>query len=186
VVSSIPRGGARAGKSGAKYTNRFDLPGTTKGPNGEVVRPGRTLPIAAAPGQPYGVAGQQLDAQRIVGLASSGTPVPPSGDAAGPGVGGGSSSPSPAPGPPSLALPSNGIQPGELPPLHAPTDRPNEPITAGAASGLGPGPEVLSSQPSPMQGADQPTISMFLSHLAAQPGAPSEMVALAQIAQSRG
>lgn len=36
-----------------------------------------------------------------------------------------------------------GIAPSQVTPLYAPTERPNEPITAGIARGEGPGPEIL-------------------------------------------
>lgn len=38
-------------------------------------------------------------------------------------------------------------QPGELIPLDAPSQRPNEPVTAGLTRGAGPGPEILNPMP---------------------------------------
>ncbi len=59
-----------------------------------------------------------------------------------------------APGPSPVAAPTptlapaaggqpSGPLPGEVTPLHAPTDRPDEPLTAGLATGAGPGAEAL-------------------------------------------
>lgn len=177
----MPRGGARAGRTAAKYANRTDLPGTSKGPNGQVVQPGKPLPIATAPGQPYGAASAQRAAQQALPMAPQqvvgASPTPP---AAAP-VGGGPSVP------PTLGLPPTALNPGELPPLHAPTDRPDEHVLTGVDAGPGPGSEALGLPPAPPQGgAGAMQTGAFLAHLAAQPGAPSEMVALAQMAQRRG
>jgi hypothetical protein len=78
----------------------------------------------AAQGQPYGEAGQQLAAQKQIPLSRTPAPSPqPGGTAALAGmVGGGAQS---------------------VPPLNAPSTRPNEPLTAGLATGPGPGPEAL-------------------------------------------
>jgi hypothetical protein len=67
-----------------------------------------------------------------------------------------------------------------LTPLTAPTQRPNEPVTAGAASGPGPGPDILGNLPIVMGGstarqtvqalASKPDASPELQHLAAQLG----------------
>lgn len=86
----MPRGGARQGTPGKAYPQRVDL---------STVKP----PIAAAPGQAYGKAKEQIDAQKAVPIQA----------------------------PPPLA------------PLDRPTDRPDEPLTAGMPIGAGPGPEVL-------------------------------------------
>lgn len=113
----MARGGRRQGRVGQSYANRTDL---NPGP--------RPLPAAAATGQPYGAAGQQLAAQQAIPMAS------------GPVV-----SPSPTPAP--AAAPSGGMPPGplpgSLPPLNRPSERPGEPLTTGAPVGAGPGPEVL-------------------------------------------
>ena len=42
-----------------------------------------------------------------------------------------------------VAPPPTTVTPQDLPPLSRPTDRPNEPVTAGMPIGPGPGPEVL-------------------------------------------
>lgn len=91
-------GGPRTGTPGKAYANRIDLP-------------------AAAPGQPYGVAGQQAAAQRVIPLpmgqgAPQGDPMQE------------------APLPPVV-------------PLDAPTQRPDEPVTAGMPFGDGPGPPPM-------------------------------------------
>lgn len=68
------------------------------------------IAASAAKGQTYGVAGQQLAAQKAVPMGQS--PV------------------SAAPAPPQ-------IQPGQLGALTRPTERPGEPVTAGAPFGPG-------------------------------------------------
>lgn len=100
----MPRGGRRSAKPGASYTNRSDL---------------ATQPVRTAPGQTYGVATQQANAQRAVPLPAS-PPV--------------SASPAPTVAP--AAPPEPGM-------LHAPTTRLNEPVTAGLPIGAGPGTEAL-------------------------------------------
>ena len=78
----------------------------------------------AAQGQPYGEAKAQLQSQQAIPLSR--TPAPtaqPGGTAALAGMVGG-----------------GGVS---VPPLNAPTTRPNEPLTAGLPSGPGPGPEAL-------------------------------------------
>jgi hypothetical protein len=75
------------------------------------------LPAKAATGQTYGEAGKQLAAQRAVPMAA-----PPT---------------APAP----TAAPQ--VAPGSLGPLNRPTERPNEPITAGAPFGPGNTPQGM-------------------------------------------
>lgn len=118
----MPRGGKRQGQVGKAYSNRHDL---------------NPVQAPKAPtGQTYGAAGQQVAAQQAIPLPGAGAgPVAP-----GPPPGG---APSGAPAPPT------GPAPGELPSLHAPTDRPNEPLTNGIASGPGAGPEAL-APPDPL------------------------------------
>lgn len=175
----MPRGGQRAGKTGRTYANRTDLPGNVTGPNGQVVTPGKPLKVAVPSGGQYGSATADANAQRSLPMAApdvgaSPTPFP--------GAAGGPASPT---GPPAFTLPDNAVQPGELPPLHAPTDRPDEHVMTGVNSGPGAGaPPIPSSVPPEGVGAMQ--TGAFLAHLASQPGAPAEMVALAQIAQRRG
>lgn len=100
-------GGARTGSPGTAYSNRSDLNGAQ--------------PAQAAPGQTYGQAGDQLEAQGVVPLPQ----VSPTGGATGQ--------------PPPL--------PGDLTPLDAPSLAADEPITTGLSSGAGAGPEVLWSSP---------------------------------------
>lgn len=84
------------------------------------------MPVQTAPDQTYGLAGQQQAAQQAMPLA----PPPPPGRAAPPASPGG---PVPA-----------GPGPGQVIPLDAPTQRPDEPVTHGLALGPGAGPEALS------------------------------------------
>lgn len=83
------------------------------------------LPMQAATGQPYGAATAQLNAQRAVPM---GRPVT-------------DQVPMPAPGGPPSAPP---VPPGGVTPLHAPSQRPDEPVTAGLPVGPGAGPAGLS------------------------------------------
>ena len=87
----------------ATYPNRSDLRTAVK-----------KLPITTAPGQTYGEAGAQRQAQKAVPM---GTPQPP----------------------------QAALQRQQLPvtPLTAPTERPDEPITAGNPLGAGPGMDML-------------------------------------------
>ena len=81
------------------------------------------MPVQAATGQAYGQAKAQLEAQRAVPVA-----------------------PPPAATPMGDPAPVQGA-PGPPVPLDAPTGRPGEPLTAGAALGPGPGPDVLPRVP---------------------------------------
>lgn len=110
----MPRGGRRAGRTGVAYQNRSDLNGP------------KPLPPQAATGQPYGVAGAQLAAQRVVPVASGPLAAAQDGGPATPAV-----------------LAQQPYQMPQLPPLDAASARPNEPVTAGMALGPGPGPEAL-------------------------------------------
>lgn len=112
----MPRGGRRTGAPGKAYSNRSDL--------------NTVVPIKAAPGQQYGAAKAQIDAQKAVPIARPSTDAVPQGGSASPGAS------SPASGP-------AGPLPGQLVPLDAPTQRPGEPVTAGLPVGPGPGREVL-------------------------------------------
>lgn len=101
------RGGPRQGTPGTAYGNRTDL----------------NMPISTVPGQAYGEAGKQADAQRAVPMAQSSTPAPQQ----------------QAPQRPT-------VTPGSIP-FTGPTERPNEPITAGISLGPGPGPEAITPRP---------------------------------------
>lgn len=157
-------GGVRAGTPGTAYTNRSDL-------NSE-----RSLPVRTVPGQTYGAAAAQAEAQKIVPMRPAQTPgAPPAGAAPAatmppaPGMG--------APGTP----PMQPIAPGAFGDLHRPTERPNEPVTAGAAQGPGPGPEVLPTQ----QGLTGGAMSALLQQAAQRTG-NSSLAGLAQRAASTG
>lgn len=67
-------------------------------------------------------------------------------------------------------------------PLSAPTQRPDEPVTAGAALGPGPGPEVLGNAGT-LQGANYTSGRQLLSMLAAQPAASPQVKGLAAMIQ---
>lgn len=108
----MPRGGRRTGIPGTNYSNRTDLQS-----------------VKAAPGQAYGVRGVQEAAQKVVPMAGATSPGPSTTSSTGPSTSG---MPAMLGGPP----------PGLLTPLDAPTERPDEPITAGMAMGPGAGPEA--------------------------------------------
>lgn len=114
----MPRGGPRRGRQSQSYSNRKDL----------------NQPVRTAPGQVYGAAGQQAQAQQAIPLPAQSPPPGPSGP---PAAGG-----APAPSPSGAAL-GGGVSPGDLGALHAPSQRPNEPLTAGLPTGPGPGPEAV-------------------------------------------
>lgn len=145
----MPRGGARKGNSATNYPNRTDL-STAK-----------ALPITAVPGQPYGVAKAQMDAQRVAPMASAPLPVAPQASPAAP------STPPPLSGPP----------PGSLGDLFGATNRPDEHFMTGVNAGPGPGSEALASlTPDPTVGAIgllktlpqlSPQVSMILKYLEA-------------------
>ena len=78
--------------------------------------PAKKIAAKAAPGQTYGEAGKQIAAQKAVPMAAPPTDV--------------------APAPQRVA-------PGQLGPLNRPTERPNEPVTAGAPFGPGPTPQGM-------------------------------------------
>ncbi len=130
------RGGKRTGTPGTSYPNRTDL----------------AQPKTAAPGQEYGQAAAQLRAQTVAPLPKQ-APVPTSGQAAPPAV------PAPAGGAPTTP-------PGGLGGLADPSARPNEPLTAGLASGPGPGPEALGGVVAP---PEDPTVATLKGILARYP-----------------
>ena len=79
--------------------------------------PAKKMAAKAAPGQTYGEAGKQLAAQRAVPMAAPPTDVAPT------------------------ATPQQPrVAPGSMGPLSRPTERPMEPVTAGAPFGPGPTP----------------------------------------------
>lgn len=124
------------------------------------------------PGQGYGEAASQAAAQRAIPLAPTQTPATaPSG--------GGGAGQSLSPAQPS---PPQGPYPGELTPLTAPTQRPNEPVTAGLSVGPGPGPEANVGVGS--AGMVHQNVANLLGALAQVPGATPDVAALAQYAAS--
>ena len=162
-------GGLVQGKPGTPHPNRTDLQGA--------------VPVAVAPGQQYGQRAAQQAAQRAVPVSA-----PPQGAPAGP--------PTPTGGPPGAPTPppiggnrANAFPtpppggPGILPWLH-PTNRPNEPVTAGLSSGPGPGPEALTGVGAIAQNgaAEQGTLKNLLSSLASQPLAGAAVRSLAEVA----
>jgi hypothetical protein len=137
--------------------------GGTKGaayPNRTDLRTG-PLPVAAPRGLPYGERQQLLAAQRAVPM---GAPTPPA--------------PAAPAGPPQAAPLPQGPAPGTLPFTH-PTQRPNEPITAGLPMGPGPGPEVLGNL-----NAGAQNVRGLLSSLAQAPGATADIAELSSYANS--
>ena len=76
--------------------------------------PAKKMAAKAAPGQTYGEAGKQVAAQRAVPMAAPPTDV------------------APAPQPQQTR-----VAPGSIGPLSRPTERPTEPLTAGAPFGPG-------------------------------------------------
>jgi hypothetical protein len=85
--------------------------------------PAKKLPVKTVPGQTYGEAGAQRRAQQAVPMG--------------------------APQPPQVAPQQQQRQPLPVTPLSAPSERPDEPITAGNPLGAGPGMDML-PQPMPM------------------------------------
>lgn len=122
AMSSRGRGGSRQGAPGAAYANRSDLTG-------------QKLPVATAPGQPYGESKQLIQAQRAVPMAAPQAPAAPAPAQPQAGAGGAAGQ--------SLAdiLTQIGLQPRSL---TGPTRTPN-PVTHGLPVGPGAGPEVLST-----------------------------------------
>ena len=80
--------------------------------------PAQKIAKAAAKGQTYGEAGKQMAAQQAVPMASAPTDVQP-----------------------------QRVQPGSLGAFNRPTERPMEPVTAGASFGPGPTPRTQFTAP---------------------------------------
>jgi hypothetical protein len=140
-------------------------------------RTDRNVPNVQAPAQVYGERQQQQVAQRAVPVAAPAGPTPPPTPAAAPLT--------PAPtgpsGPPTGLRPVSG--PGILPFLH-PTNRPNEPVTAGLPTGAGPGPEALTGVGAiaANQAVEQGTLKNLLATLANAPASSSSIRDLADVA----
>lgn len=155
------KGGPVQGQVGKAYSNRTDLT--------------KAEPVSIAPGQEYGQRSQQQAAQRTVPLA----PPPP----AAPLTGGAPSAPSPQAPPQMASGPAPAGGPGLVPFLH-PTNRPNEPVTAGLATGPGPGPEVLTGvgAMAANQSGEQGTLRNLLGSLATGPASSTAIRDLAAVA----
>lgn len=146
-------------------------------PTAGVARPNRTdlqaapspEPISTVPGQGYGDAAAQQVAQRAIPLAGTPTAAPAPGGGAAPPIG----------QPPAAA---QGPYPGELP-FTGPTQRPNEPVTAGLNRGPGPGTEANIGVGS--AGFVHSNVSNLLNALAQVPGATPDVAALASYASSK-
>ena len=159
----------RTGRGGRRGRER---PGTIPHPQRTDLQ--ASVPIEVQPHQEYGQAAQQTASQQALPVA------PPPGPAGAGPPPSAPSSPAPAPGgPPQAPLPGGGL----VPFLH-PTNRPNEPVTAGLPSGPGPGPEALTGLAAVgANGAtEQGTVKNLLSSLAAQPFSSSAIRDLASVA----
>jgi hypothetical protein len=148
-------GGPRSGADQTAYANRSDLNGQPE-------------PITTVPGQPYGAAAEQRAAQRAVPIQGTQTPDVPN-------------LKEPTVNSAQQPQPQAGPFAGELP-WTGPTQRPNEPVTAGLPTGAGPGPEAMVGVGS--LGAAHRDVRDLLANLASLPGATPDVKALAAYAQS--
>lgn len=136
------------------------------------------VPNVQAPAQEYGERQAQQAAQRAVPVAAPpGQPSPPTTPAQGAPSG-------PVGGPPAQGLPPVS-GPGILPFLH-PTNRPNEPVTAGLPTGAGPGPEALTGVGAiaANQSVESGTLKNLLSSIASGPVSSSAIRDLAAVASA--
>lgn len=85
---------------------------------------GETQSPQAPKGQGYGIAGAQIESQKVQPIAGAPTPGSPSGT-------------------PTVVPPN--MDPGTVPSLSDPTAMPEQPVTAGLTGGPGPGMEGLST-----------------------------------------
>lgn len=131
----MPRGGARQGQRGKTYASRTDL-------NAPKPRQGINRP---APGQTYGEGAAQQRAMQAVPIAAPDAPAP--------------SDPLGGAGASDLMGAAEAWQPLGGSPLQ--TSRPDEPVTAGLASGPGAGPDAL-PQISPPPNTDLPRLMRYL------------------------
>jgi hypothetical protein len=154
----------RPGTPGRAYPNRTDL----------ATQP--SLPARVATNQTYGRAQAQLQAQRQIPMAPPPTLIPPAGGPTGgpPSLPGATSPPAPPAGVPAPLPPAPNLVPGGAGPLERATERPNEPVTAGASLGPGPGPESMAGPTVNLAGilgrAAQTTGSSVLAALAQRAG----------------
>lgn len=117
------KGGSRQGTPGKAYANRTDLNNVK-------------LPVTAVPGQEYGAATAQKNAQAVIPMAGAPLGI---GNAQGPQAQG-------VPDP-TQAPAYAGPVPGSLPDLFGPTQNPNEHFMTGVNAGPGAGSEVLAPNP---------------------------------------
>lgn len=80
---------------------------------------------------------------------------------------------SPGPAATTPAAGPAGVDPSGLTPLDAPTGRPDEPVTAGAAAGPGVGPEAIGLGPGATKAADLQQLRAYLPVLIAQANQPT-------------
>jgi|SRR5579872_1540645 len=129
------------------------------------------VPKMTQPGQTYGKQTAQQQSQSILPVAA---PPVAAGGAAAPGA-----APA-APQQPAGGFPA--ATPGPEP-AHwlRPTERPNEPLTAGMATGAGGGPQILGGfgKIANAQQNEQGTLQSLLQHLSSQPGASSVVKGMA-------
>lgn len=151
----MPRAARQPGPGAA---NRSDLAAPTP------------APIQTAPGQSYGEAAQQQQAQRAIPTANGPTMAP-----------GGAPPQAPASAADAVAQAQGHDGPGDSLSLMRPTERPNEPVTHGLPVGPGGGPEVLQGiGAAARNGAvEQGTLRNLLSNIAQSPGATSAIRDLA-------
>ena len=91
--------------------------------------------------QAYGQRGDQIQAQQAMPLPQTDSLPPAQAPAA------------PSPTDPDLMAMAQQFDPG-ITPLSAPTQRPDEPVTAGLSLGAGPGPDIFSSPARAQRSAD--------------------------------
>lgn len=137
------RGGRRTGKGGKAYENRSDL--------------NKAAPPMATSGGVYGDRKETVDAQKAVPMAGGKPSTGPLPKGPVPNTGGG------APVPPTGAHAGTLMARQALPNMTGPSGRPGEPVTAGLASGPGPGPEALGlPMGGPSAAQDLPEVEMLL------------------------
>lgn len=119
----------------------------------------RQLPATTVPGQQYGQAKQQMDAQRAVPMAS-GPALPAT--------------------PPVQAQPLT--TPVNVTPLDAPTANPQEHVMAGSPVGPGPGTEALAVNTQPDE--DMAKLGVYLPVLELAASQPNSSAALRQFVRS--
>lgn len=153
------RGGQRDGVAGKAYQNRSDLRGQNVVAAQPQNQPGAKLAVQAATGQPYGAAGAQKAAQQAIPMGTPSLPQPQSAPVQG-------------------MQPDQGQPSAPLTSLFAPTQKPNEPVTAGVANSPGVGPDALNI-PEPIVGQYQ-SAKVMIQQLASDPNASPALQWLAQ------